>query len=365
MKKPNKSLVFLRAGFIGDILTCLPYVFYEINKHQLSFVDVYFVQFQKSNINEELKNKKTINTIKLIFGKDFNNSYMVEDYSIKTLSGVVNEIYKKNNKKQILFKYLPFTLEPKTSLIKKYIYFIFAGIKLSDLQFMTLNKNSRSEYLSLFKNPIDFEIGTVKLREFISLNNKHNVLKLNIFENAILIFPNSQLKIKLWPKASYIKLIKSILKKHTNKILLIGGSDDFSYNQNIIEEVNSAKVLNIAGNYSISDSIVYFRHAKLYIGNDGGPMHISALSNIPIIGLFSFKDEAGIWDPIISDNYVSIRTDVSCKVCKQFTCDNNICLKYISVENVLNFVDSFLRAENHKIQIINSSASSIFSKNTG
>ena len=156
-------------------------------------------------------------------------------------------------------------------------------------------------------------------------------------------------------------LIQEIVSKYDYNILLIGSQDDFGYNEKIIMQLNNKRIFNIAGKFSIEESKVYYKSAKMFIGNDGGPMHTAAIANIPIIGLFSFKDELGIWDPIVSKVYVTFRTNVGCKVCNKLACNSNICMQLIEVSDVLIYVESILKGDVHQKIIVNSSYISQFS----
>lgn len=361
MEISNKQVVFLRAGFLGDLLVSLPFIFYVINKNNLSFKNVFFISFQRTNINQELINKKVINFVSLIFGKSFDNSYVVTNYSVKDLQNCVKEIRKRAHKPEIAFVYLPFGKEKKIDSIKKWLYFLKSGIRLNELFFAERNHKTNSEYLKFFKNVENINFGIDSLRMFLNENNSYSENSKIIFNNSILVYPNSQLKIKIWPLNSFINLIHEILSKYDYNILLIGSQDDFEYNEIIVKQLNNNRVFNVAGKFSVEESLVYYKSAKMFIGNDGGPMHMAAIANIPVIGLFSFKEELGIWDPTVSKSYVTFRTNVGCKVCNKLACNSNICMQLIEISDILIFVESILKGDQHQKIIVNSSYISQYS----
>jgi len=76
--------------------------------------------------------------------------------------------------------------------------------------------------------------------------------------------------------------------------------------------------------------------ARLYVGNDSGPMHVAAALNKPVLGIFGSSDPAR-WHPWGVPHRV-IRAALECSPCHGKSCSNPdrfACLKSIEVQEVL------------------------------
>ena len=49
-------------------------------------------------------------------------------------------------------------------------------------------------------------------------------------------------------------------------------------------------IFNLVGKSSLAEIFLIMKKSKLFIGNDSGLMHLSALANIPTVGLFGPSD---------------------------------------------------------------------------
>jgi heptosyltransferase-2 len=227
-------------------------------------------------------------------------------------------------------------------VLLKYIY----GFNLKIHGIFKLNKkyiSINSQYLlpfHVFGLEYDDNQKAISLFDLEKINTK------NRDELKIAIYPNSKLKMKIWGKQKYIDLIQTLLGKYDNvSIYLIGGKEDEEYNKGIIDIFSgNASIVNIAGKLDIVSTLAFLHGTDLFIGNDGFPMHLAAIANVPIIGLFTYKNPIGCWDPIITNKMITIRVNVSCKECFLADCNNPVCLTKITVNDVMNGVEQLLNS---------------------
>ncbi|MBI2139817.1 glycosyltransferase family 9 protein [Candidatus Woesearchaeota archaeon] len=91
-------------------------------------------------------------------------------------------------------------------------------------------------------------------------------------------------KNRLWPKERFAELA-DMLYAQGSQIAFVGGKSDIP----LIEEIRSLMKNNsssLAGKTSLPQAAYLISRAKLLIGNDSGPMHISAAMGTKTIGLF-------------------------------------------------------------------------------
>lgn len=141
--------------------------------------------------------------------------------------------------------------------------------------------------------------------------------------------------VKTWPIENWIALANSLNKRNI-KVVLVGGKNDF---EKIIacKEILDTGVLNLVGRTSIIESISVLAYAKMVVGCDTGLMHCASALNKKTLMLL------GRTAPIQAQGYgknsESIYLHKQCSPCdgtgRDIFCKDPICMKEISVENVL------------------------------
>jgi len=86
---------------------------------------------------------------------------------------------------------------------------------------------------------------------------------------------------KCWPVHKW----KEFCNKTEHPIILLGGKGD-TENGNEIASVDSIKIYNACGKFSINESADLVRKAKVLLTNDTGMMHIAAAYKRPIVSLW-------------------------------------------------------------------------------
>ncbi|HVO74041.1 MAG TPA: glycosyltransferase family 9 protein [Ignavibacteriaceae bacterium] len=172
-------------------------------------------------------------------------------------------------------------------------------------------------------------------------------------KDYIVINPNaSDLRIeRRWDSENYTQLIDKILCEHPGKkIILTGSREEKTYVQKIYSEINEKhkdKVLNSAGELSLSELVALINGCSLMITNDSGPMHIA-------FGLK--KKTVALFGPCSPEEYNTYRNvyfvykNIYCSPCVHYfsisPCrGDNQCMKLIGVEEVNEAVNKILNNE--------------------
>ncbi|MCX8082149.1 MAG: glycosyltransferase family 9 protein [bacterium] len=147
-----------------------------------------------------------------------------------------------------------------------------------------------------------------------------------------IIHPGSGSPYKNWGKDKFLEVYKK-LSINIRGLILLGYAEkeqrEFWYNNipssNIVESENIEKVLS------------YVEKTSFYIGNDSGISHLFSAADIPSVVIFG-PTSPYIWSPS-GKNVRIIYSNIACSPCipaKRKLCNDKICLKSISVEDVLN-----------------------------
>jgi ADP-heptose:LPS heptosyltransferase len=215
--------------------------------------------------------------------------------------------------------------------------------------FLALTKtaiNNESEYPN-YKNHINSS--ELVMPEYINRPDLKKILehriktKFDAYNNQkiILVSHNvgENLSIRNYPIDMLIKVIKMLLDKYNNHIvLLVGTKADYLSGAYIEKKVNNNRCINFSGDTrSLSEFLELLNISDLLITNDNGPEHFASITKTKTIALFS-TDSPFIYGPI--GKTIILYEFFQCSPCisalnhKNSKCSNNLCLKAINPEKV-------------------------------
>lgn len=153
-------------------------------------------------------------------------------------------------------------------------------------------------------------------------------------QNHIVFHASSRLASKRWNPQHFAAMAAFLLESnYCDTIQLIGDKFDRAMNEEIIRLSGSDHVINQAGKLNLEQSKDLISQARLFLGNDSGPMHIAALSGVPTLGLM------GPYPPEIcrplgqNSRYIFHR--LPCTGCNPNECVNNYrCMESITPDEV-------------------------------
>src|SRR3990172_8753033 len=164
-------------------------------------------------------------------------------------------------------------------------------------------------------------------------NRINNLLLSNkIEDNFITLAPGSVWETKRYPKENYIELIKLLVGRNEN-VILIGGNED----QQLCDEIVFGfgdNVKNFSGELSITDTIFLLKKTRILITNDSAPTHMGMCADIPVLTIYcSTVPEFGFYPYNTKSRFLSY-DELKCKPCgihgyrqcpvKTFECGNKL-----------------------------------------
>ncbi len=128
----------------------------------------------------------------------------------------------------------------------------------------------RSSNLELWTNKNDeMAVGSI-LEENQLTNKKIAALGIGAAQNK-----------RIWALKNYELIAKWLGENLGFKIIIIGGGEDFEAGEML--KSGNKEIINLAGKTSLRETFAILKKSSLYVGNDSGPMHISAATGIPTI----------------------------------------------------------------------------------
>ena len=202
------------------------------------------------------------------------------------------------------------------------------------------NKHMVLNYFDLLK-PLG--IDPPKKIELVPLYSSSNIK--TIFKNSIVVHPCNIFPYKTWPEKRWREVIKYLTKK--NHVVVIGSEEEVPLVKKLLRKINTKKVTNLTGKTNLRPLISLISSSKMFVGMDGGPMHIAASMNVPTTSIFGHETPTR-YAPF-NKKSIALHSDQLCSPCtKSYNdqspdCEYPLCLRKIFVEDVIKAIDKLLK----------------------
>jgi lipopolysaccharide heptosyltransferase II len=165
-------------------------------------------------------------------------------------------------------------------------------------------------------------------------------------DRLLVVHPGASCPSRIWPPERFAQVADRLIDKYGFKVFVVAGAKDRKLAEDFTKRLRHPAV-NLAGAVSLKQLASLLRRAYLFISSDSGPMHMAASLGVPLVCLFS-RNEPGLsktrWGPQGHRNRV-LHKQVGCVKCLAHDCRKEFaCLKAISVEDVLEAVDSLMES---------------------
>lgn len=174
----------------------------------------------------------------------------------------------------------------------------------------------------------------------------------------LLVNPNASefLPQRRWPAQHFIELISRVLARHADlNVLLIGAPSDRMTTAAIAQAVSSPRCVDIAGRLALPELPALFACATAMLSNDSGPPHFAAVSDLPVVVLFGPETPA-LYRPL--GRATALSANLPCSPCVNVTnqrktrCQDNRCMREISVPAVMEALDAILNPPVHAFNVV-------------
>ena len=160
----------------------------------------------------------------------------------------------------------------------------------------------------------------------------------------ILINPNaSELLIqRRWSQPNYVQLIKMILDKCSQALVLITGDpSEREEAERLKESVQNDRCINFAGRVTFAQLPLLYSISEFMVTNDSGPAHFAAITDMPTFVIFGPETPAlygslGKTTPIYAG--LACSPCVSASNHRKTACMDNVCLQVILPDHVFTAI---------------------------
>lgn len=152
-------------------------------------------------------------------------------------------------------------------------------------------------------------------------------------------------KLKRWPEDKFCLLVDKIVEKYKAAVIIVGDSSEKDLLINLKADKN---IINLAGKTSLGRLAAVINKSDLFIGNDGGPLHIAVALGKKTVSFFGPVDPK-VYGPYPEDetHHIVLRRTLECSPCYQKfrlnPCQRNReCIESINVDEVIDGVGRLL-----------------------
>ena len=152
-----------------------------------------------------------------------------------------------------------------------------------------------------------------------------------------------QAEFKRWPKERFAQLADRLVNDHKASVIIFGGPEETDL-ANEIKKLMKTDPLVMTGKTTLAQTAALIKKCSLFISNDSGLLHVACAVNPSTIGIYGPTNHRRTGP--YSDSAVIIRKKLDCSPCykgAKVDCKGLDCLYLISVEEVLEVVDSLLK----------------------
>ncbi len=154
------------------------------------------------------------------------------------------------------------------------------------------------------------------------------------------------LPIRRWPREHYIDLARTLLDRYPDVIILLtGGKEDHAWLEAIQAGVGSGRCVNFAGRTNFAELPALYAVSAFMLSNDSGPPHFASVTDMPVFVFFG-PETPKLYAPL--GNATPIYAGLACSPCvsaanhRKTACRDNICLKVIAPDQVLDLLRPLL-----------------------
>ncbi len=151
----------------------------------------------------------------------------------------------------------------------------------------------------------------------------------------VAIHPGASVAYKLWPRAAFVELLRSLEQRGWQVLWVGAGVTDREIIADVMQQLPGSSAINCCDQLGFLELAALFKRCDCFIGSDSGPMHLAASTGIPVLALFGPSIEA-IWSPLGNNCQVLRGSDACGENCDAWHCDYAYrCMTSLKPEQVL------------------------------
>jgi ADP-heptose:LPS heptosyltransferase len=186
----------------------------------------------------------------------------------------------------------------------------------------------------------------VKLDYFITPEEREVVdnvmLERGIGEGFAAIHAGTSVPLKEWSLDRFAEAARHIANRYGMQIVLFGSPDEVDRSSDLAAMIRDLDPVDMTGALSLRHSAALLERAALYLGSDGGAMHIASAVGTPTVGLFG-PGAYYVFRPV-GPHATAFTHNFPCSPCTMITCvrPHDTCMQAITAADVIGETDRLM-----------------------
>jgi len=145
---------------------------------------------------------------------------------------------------------------------------------------------------------------------------------------------------KRWPVESFAEVARYLKAMHQVKFYLNASAGEIDLVSKFLNVFGTDGVFQNSTK-SLPQSAALIQRCSLFISADTGPMHMAVALGVPLVGIFC-PTEVEVTGPLHYSPAMIIKKAVPCNPCLVRDCQDNFCMRQISIKEVCEAADRML-----------------------
>lgn len=158
-------------------------------------------------------------------------------------------------------------------------------------------------------------------------------------EDYAVIHPGARMSTKRWASENFAAIGRQLAGSGLKPVVTAGPGEEGVAAETARRLPASSVVLGL----TIPKLAELIRRARLYVGNDSGPMHLAAAVGTPTVAVWGSSDSIR-WHPWMVEHRV-VQNPYDCNPCPGYRClvaDTPLCIESVTVDQVSAAIDAIL-----------------------
>jgi ADP-heptose:LPS heptosyltransferase len=163
-----------------------------------------------------------------------------------------------------------------------------------------------------------------------------------ISDNFVMLQAGATTPLREWPVERFAVVARHLVELYGVQIVLVGVDRERERSHALATSISDLHPIDITGELGLRPTAALMAEGALYVGSDGGAMHLAAAVGTPTVGLFG-PGAYHVFSPV-GPRTVAVTRNFPCSPCHQITCvrPHDNCMQAITPDAVVAAMEKLL-----------------------
>ncbi len=154
------------------------------------------------------------------------------------------------------------------------------------------------------------------------------------------LIPGARWESKLWPTERFAAVADSLARNFSVTSVIVGAAGDSALAR-AVADAASTPVVDLTGKTTLKQLAEVLRRCRVTVGNDTGPLYVSAAMGTPTVAVFGPTDARRLGP--YGEGHARVIAEIECAPCRNRRCERRRCMEMIDPDRVVAAASALLR----------------------